>query len=270
MFTRTRHGADRLAKQLERAGLGAAAIHGDRSQAQRDRALAAFAGGRVATLVATDVAARGIHVDNVACVIHHDLPADEKDYVHRSGRTGRAGEEGTVIAFVLSDQKKDAAKLERKLDLDTTLVTPNIGLLGDTKPVARPSRSATKAPTINSTGTSRGNQRPGRRERDAARATGDAPGVSGPRRKPRPENRSGEARPAAGSWYPKSANKGPAPAATATATSPRRSPAARPAPADVRPRQLRPVDAVAAAAPLAGVRGETAADLHRNRPGRFR
>jgi len=210
VFTRTRHGADRLAKQLERAGLGAAAIHGDRSQAQRDRALAAFAGGRVATLVATDVAARGIHVDNVACVIHHDLPADEKDYVHRSGRTGRAGEEGTVIAFVLSDQKKDAAKLERKLDLDTTLVTPNIGLLGDTKPVPRPSRSATKAPTINSAGASRGNQRPGRRERDAARATGDAATASGPRRKPRPENRSGEARPAAGSWYPKSANKGPA------------------------------------------------------------
>jgi len=210
VFTRTRHGADRLAKQLERAGLGAAAIHGDRSQAQRDRALAAFAGGRVATLVATDVAARGIHVDNVACVIHHDLPADEKDYVHRSGRTGRAGEEGTVIAFVLSDQKKDAAKLERKLDLDTTLVTPNIGLLGDTKPVPRPSRSATKAPTINSAGASRGNQRPGRRERDAARATADAGTASGPRRKPRPENRSGEARPAAGSWYPKSANKGPA------------------------------------------------------------
>jgi superfamily II DNA/RNA helicase len=220
VFTRTRHGADRLATQLERAGIGAAAIHGDRSQAQRDRALAAFAGGRVAALVATDVAARGIHVDNVACVIHHDLPADEKDYVHRSGRTGRAGEEGTVIALVLADQRKDAAKLARKLDLDAELTAPDLGLLGEARPVPRPSRSATrppkasKAPTINSTAAARGTKRPGRREREAARAAardaGETQATAAPRRKPRPEHRSGEARPATGARKPKSGKSGPA------------------------------------------------------------
>ncbi|MGD9798792.1 MAG: DEAD/DEAH box helicase, partial [Acidimicrobiia bacterium] len=88
VFTRTKHGADRLAKQLTKHGVSAAAIHGDRSQAQRDRALAAFAAGKVQALVATDVAARGIHVDDVAAVVHFDLPGSENDYVHRSGRTG--------------------------------------------------------------------------------------------------------------------------------------------------------------------------------------
>ena len=88
VFCRTKHGADRLAKQLDKTGVAAAAIHGDRSQAQRERALAAFTSGKVQALVATDVAARGIHVDDVACVVHFDPPADEKDYVHRSGRTG--------------------------------------------------------------------------------------------------------------------------------------------------------------------------------------
>ena len=91
VFSRTRHGADRITRQLARAGVGAVAIHGRRSQAQRDRALAQFRDGRAPALVATDVAARGIHVDGVACVVHFDMPDDPKDYVHRSGRTGRAG-----------------------------------------------------------------------------------------------------------------------------------------------------------------------------------
>jgi superfamily II DNA/RNA helicase len=94
VFTRTKHGADRLAKQLAQDGIRTAAIHGNRSQGQRERALAAFHQGQVTTLVATDVAARGIHVDGVAVVVHHDLPATDKDYVHRSGRTGRAGNPG--------------------------------------------------------------------------------------------------------------------------------------------------------------------------------
>jgi superfamily II DNA/RNA helicase len=113
VFTRTKHGADRLARQLVTAGVSAVAIHGDRSQAQRDRALASFAGGRAQALVATDVAARGIHVDSVACVVHFDPPADAKDYTHRSGRTGRAGAEGLVVSFV-TDGPGDAAK-SRKL-----------------------------------------------------------------------------------------------------------------------------------------------------------
>jgi superfamily II DNA/RNA helicase len=111
LFVRTRHGADRLAKQLSRSGIEAAAIHGDRSQAQRERALRAFGSGSVRALVATDVAARGIHVDDVSCVIHFDLPADPKDYVHRSGRTARAGAEGIVISMVTPEHKAAADKL---------------------------------------------------------------------------------------------------------------------------------------------------------------
>jgi superfamily II DNA/RNA helicase len=117
VFCRTRHGADRLAKQLSAHGVDAVALHGNRTQAQRDRALAAFSGGRVSALVATDVAARGIHVDGVACVVHLDPPATDKDYVHRSGRTGRAGARGTVISIVCDDQRRAVQALQRSLGL---------------------------------------------------------------------------------------------------------------------------------------------------------
>jgi superfamily II DNA/RNA helicase len=100
VFCRTRHGADRVAKQLAASGINAAAIHGSRTQAQRERALASFRAGRVQALVATDVAARGIHVDDVACVVNFDPAADDKDYLHRAGRTGRAGATGTVVTLV--------------------------------------------------------------------------------------------------------------------------------------------------------------------------
>jgi superfamily II DNA/RNA helicase len=100
VFCRTRHGADRVARQLAASGIGAATIHGSRSQPQRERALAAFRAGRVQALVATDVAARGIHIDDVACVVHFDPAADDKDYTHRSGRTGRAGATGTVVTLM--------------------------------------------------------------------------------------------------------------------------------------------------------------------------
>src|SRR6201999_4592432 len=100
-FVRTKHGADRLARQLSKAGVPAAAIHGDLNQNQRQRALAGFAAGHPRVLVATDVAARGIHVDDVDLVVHFDPPEDHKDYLHRSGRTARAGASGTVISFVI-------------------------------------------------------------------------------------------------------------------------------------------------------------------------
>ena len=115
VFSRTRHGAERLSKQLNKAGVRAEAIHGDRSQSQRERALGAFGRGDVHVLVATDVAARGIHVDGVACVLQFDPPATDKDYVHRSGRTGRAGEAGTVITFVPPEKEKDVRKMQREL-----------------------------------------------------------------------------------------------------------------------------------------------------------
>jgi superfamily II DNA/RNA helicase len=99
-FVRTKHGADRLALQLSRGGAPAAAIHGNLNQNQRQRALAGFAAGHPRVLVATDVAARGIHVDDVDLVVHFDPPNDSKDYLHRSGRTARAGASGTVVALV--------------------------------------------------------------------------------------------------------------------------------------------------------------------------
>jgi superfamily II DNA/RNA helicase len=117
VFTRTRHGAERLAKQLKTAGVDAAAIHGGLSQGKRDRALAGFKNDKVEALIATDVAARGIHVDAVACVVHFDPPADAKTYVHRAGRTARAGATGTVVSFVARDQRKASRKLRQELGL---------------------------------------------------------------------------------------------------------------------------------------------------------
>jgi superfamily II DNA/RNA helicase/cold shock CspA family protein len=129
VFTRTRHGADRVAHQLGKAGVKAAAIHGRRTQAQRDQALARFTAGRVQALVATDVAARGIHVDGVACVVHFDLPEDPKDYVHRSGRTGRAGAPGLVVSLVPDDGRKAVRALQRQLGRTEPFTDPDLGLL---------------------------------------------------------------------------------------------------------------------------------------------
>ncbi len=125
IFCRTRHGSDRLAKQLSRAGIKAAAIHGGRSQRQRTRALADFSENRVHALVATDVAARGIHVDGVASVVHYDPPEDHKTYVHRSGRTARAGESGVVVSLVQRDQVSDLKKIQRQVGLSEPFTDPN-------------------------------------------------------------------------------------------------------------------------------------------------
>jgi superfamily II DNA/RNA helicase len=110
-FVRTKHGADRLAKQLSRLGVDSAAIHGNLNQNQRTRALEAFTSGRSRVLVATDVAARGLHVDDLDLVVHFDPPADHKDYLHRSGRTARAGNTGTVVSFVEPGQSRDVARM---------------------------------------------------------------------------------------------------------------------------------------------------------------
>ena len=131
VFTRTRHGADRLCRQLEKAGVQAAAIHGGRNQNQRTRALEAFTRGQVQALIATDVAARGIHVDGVACVVHFDPPEDDKTYLHRSGRTARAGAQGVVVSFVRPDNRKDVKTLQRDLGLDQTVTEPEASVLGD-------------------------------------------------------------------------------------------------------------------------------------------
>jgi len=125
VFTRTRRGADRVASQLERAGVPAAAIHGGRSQNQRTRALQQFSRGLVKALVATDVAARGIHVDGVNSVIHFDLPEDPKDYLHRSGRTARAGADGVVVSLVLPEQINEVNRIQQSVGLHTEIHHPD-------------------------------------------------------------------------------------------------------------------------------------------------
>lgn len=117
LFCRTRHGTERLARQLRGEGVDAVAIHGDRSQREREQALSRFQSGAVRALVATDVAARGIHVDDVECVIHFDPPADAKDYTHRSGRTARAGRDGVVVSLVVPEKDHAVRKLQRELGL---------------------------------------------------------------------------------------------------------------------------------------------------------
>ncbi|MEM9513357.1 MAG: DEAD/DEAH box helicase [Actinomycetota bacterium] len=134
VFCRTRHGADRLERQLTKQGVTATAIHGGRNQNRRTRALAEFADGRAQALVATDVAARGIHIDRVASVVHYDLPADPKDYIHRSGRTARGGEGGTVVALVPPDQTKDARRLQRHAGIDEPIAEPDATALSDAAP----------------------------------------------------------------------------------------------------------------------------------------
>jgi superfamily II DNA/RNA helicase len=122
VFTATKHGADRLARKLEDEGVTAAPIHGDLRQKFRERALADFASGELQALVATDVAARGIHVDDVDVVIHYDPPNDHKTYVHRSGRTARAGESGAVASLLLYNQELEIKRLQKRLGLDEPIV----------------------------------------------------------------------------------------------------------------------------------------------------
>ncbi len=131
VFTRTRHGADRLAKQLNKLGVGAVAMHGGRSQNQRNRALQAFSSGRAQALIATDVAARGIHVEEVASVIHFDPPGDHKDYLHRSGRTARAGATGTVVSLVTGEQQRAVRRMQHDLDLRAPIEAPRLDTLQD-------------------------------------------------------------------------------------------------------------------------------------------
>ena len=184
VFTRTKHGADRLAKQLSKQGIATAAIHGNRSQPQRERALAQFTAGSVTTLVATDIAARGIHVDAVGVVVHFDMPASDKDYVHRSGRTGRAGASGLVVSLIAQAERDAAQALQRSLALpeglhapDPTLLTPEI--------LPSPTRTgrsgAAPRPQGNGQGRSRSNHRApagssgqGSRERGGSTTSGSS------------------------------------------------------------------------------------------------
>ncbi|HEY2277417.1 MAG TPA: DEAD/DEAH box helicase [Streptosporangiaceae bacterium] len=180
-FVRTKHGADRLARQLTRDGVAAEAIHGNRTQKQRQRALDAFALGHPRVLVATDVAARGIHVDDVELVVHFDLPNDHKDYLHRSGRTARAGASGLVVTLADESQVRELQRMHQAADVTATrhYVNASHEIVQEIATTGTPVPPAPPAPPVSSHAgrPSRGGQR------------GGAPrGGQGPRRP-----RSGEA-----------------------------------------------------------------------------
>ena len=122
IFCRTKRGADRLVEQLQKEGVNAAAIHGDLRQTQREKALADFSADKLPVLVATDVAARGLHIDAVDCVMHFDPPEDHKAYLHRSGRTARAGSTGVVVSLLLWNQIIEAQVIMRRLALKRPIV----------------------------------------------------------------------------------------------------------------------------------------------------
>jgi ATP-dependent RNA helicase RhlE len=129
VFARTKHGADRLSKKLSRDGVKSAAIHGDRTQSQRSQALRGFQDGYYRVLVATDIAARGIHVEGISHVVNYDLPQVPEDFIHRVGRTGRAGAGGTASTFATRNERADIAHIERILAtrLVRRQVSPSVG-----------------------------------------------------------------------------------------------------------------------------------------------
>ncbi len=137
VFVRTKRGADRLVKRLGKEGHAALAMHGDKSQRQREKALAQFESGHVDTLVATDVAARGIHVDGISHVINFDPPEDREGYVHRIGRTGRAGSTGVGITYVGSEHAPDVSKIARDLELEREFAASGHAVSSGASPTRR-------------------------------------------------------------------------------------------------------------------------------------
>jgi superfamily II DNA/RNA helicase len=190
-FVRTKHGADRLARQLSRAGVGAEAIHGNRTQKQRQRALDAFALGHPRVLVATDVAARGIHVDDVELVVHFDLPNDHKDYLHRSGRTARAGASGLVVTLADESELRELQRMHQAASVTATrhYVDASHQLVQEIATTGTPVPPAPPAPPVSARNDGSGSGRSGRGgPRGGGQRGGGQRGAQGSRRP-----RSGEA-----------------------------------------------------------------------------
>lgn len=168
VFTRTKHGADRVAREMQKMGHTAEAIHGDKAQNARQRALSNFKSGKTRILVATDIAARGIDIDQLAFVLNYELPNVPETYVHRIGRTGRAGNEGTAFSFCMDDEKpylKDIQKLIRKevaiLETPPNLVSEPVAVaVFESKPVQQQNRKPMNPmPTSDKPKNSRNNRR---------------------------------------------------------------------------------------------------------------
>ncbi len=174
MFVRTKHGADRLAKQLRGAGIAAGALHGGKAQNNRTRTLAAFADGSVPVLVTTDVAARGIHVDGISLVVHVDPPPEPKAYLHRAGRTARAGEDGVVVTLVMDEERREVETMARKagVEIDGVAVRPGdstlIAITGARRPSGVPVEAAAAPVPVAATDPAKtARRKPGRRAEHA-------------------------------------------------------------------------------------------------------
>ena len=200
VFCRTRHGCDRLARRLDRSGIRTAAIHGGRSQNQRTRALEAFASGRVQALIATDVAARGIHVEGLDAVVHYDAPADHKTYLHRSGRTARAGKGGVVVSLVQPGQAEDVRRMQRELGLRHQVTDVDLRAVGsfdhragraaepDTVPESSRQRAADSQSSRTGSGPRRNDRRPQTRKSGRPDTRSRSRRRRGNNRRPRPAN----------------------------------------------------------------------------------
>jgi superfamily II DNA/RNA helicase len=191
VFTRTKHGAKAMARRLSQLGVPAVELHGNLSQQARTRNLDDFHAGRITTLVATDIAARGIHVDDVALVIHADPPADSKAYLHRSGRTARAGNAGTVVTLMTTEQKRDVVQLARAAGINAT--TTRVTTLDDPVLTRLAPGERTLVQSVARTATSTAARPPQRN-----RPTSSAPSRSGRRPRRRPTNKSARPHSAAG------------------------------------------------------------------------
>ncbi len=211
VFTRTKHGAKRLAKQLNAGGVPAVELHGNLAQNARTRNLAAFSDGSARTMVATDIAARGIHVDGITLVVHSEPPVEHKAYLHRSGRTARAEESGTVVTLATDEQARDVRDLTRKAGVHprTTRATPGDTVLHELAPGERSYVDSASSVLAAST-------HPADRRHDGRRGSAPAGGRTGSRR--RTGNGDSAARPAGsggrsgGQARPRNRSTGSAPA----------------------------------------------------------
>ena len=185
LFTRTKHHAKRLATQLTAAGIPAVDLHGNLSQKARERNLAAFSSGKVRVLTATDIAARGIHVDDVELVVHVDPPAEHKAYLHRSGRTARAGAAGSVVTLVTPEQRRDVASLVRLAKVTATTLAVRAGseelrrLVGPPAPTVEPDETPATSGSRGDNARGRGRRAQGARAQGAPAQGGRGQGARG-------------------------------------------------------------------------------------------
>jgi ATP-dependent RNA helicase RhlE len=208
VFTRTKRGADRVAKGLEQVGVDATSIHGDKSQGQRERALADFKAGKVRALVATDIAARGIDIDAVSHVVQFELPNVPESYVHRIGRTARAGADGSAVAFCADDERN----LLRDIQKVTRQTIPSFDRRNDRQlgaaTAAMPEVGKPERPDTRGAGGHRGQHQP-KRNRNHANGGQTKHGNAGHRHEGAPARQGEAAKPAGGRPQARPAFKGP-------------------------------------------------------------